>query len=72
MIGFMVYCGGLVAGIIGVSWIVEMIDNSRKDSWRNRVTADDSVELKRLFDDEGATVAFNEKGEKFLVGYLKD
>ena len=72
MIGFMIYCAGLVGGIVGASWIVEMIENSRKDSWRNRVTADDIRELHRLFDEEGSFVTFNDKGEKLLVGYMKD
>lgn len=52
MIGFMVYCAGLVGGIVGASWMVEMIENSKKDSRQKRVTADDIRELGRLFDTE--------------------
>lgn len=72
MIDIMIYCAGLVGVVLLGSFIVEMIENSRKDSWRHKVTAEDIEQLRRLFDEEGASVAFNEKGEKFLVGYMKD
>lgn len=29
MIGFMVYCAGLVFGIVGASWIVDLIESGR-------------------------------------------
>jgi len=29
VLGFMVYCAGLVVGIVGTSWIVDFIENSR-------------------------------------------
>ena len=47
LIGFMIYCAGLVVGIIGASWVDELIENSQKNSWRHRVTADDLEELGR-------------------------
>ena len=72
MIGFMIYCAGIVVGIVGASWVIELIENNQKNSWRSRVTAEDIEQLRRLFEEEGATVAFNEKGEKFLVGYSKE
>lgn len=71
MIDLIIYCAGLVGIVILGSFIVEMIENSRKDCWRHKVTAEDIEELKRLFE-EGSFVDFNEKGEKFLVGYMKD
>jgi hypothetical protein len=62
-----------IVGVIGlgcfISWVMETLDGN---SWRYRVTASDLEELKRLFDEEGAFVGFNDKGEKFLCGYSKD
>lgn len=72
MIDLMIYCAGLSFVVVGISWVVELIENRQKDSWQKRVTADDIRELKRLFDEEGSFVAFNDKGEKLLVGYVKD
>lgn len=72
MIDIMIYCAGCVFFVVCIGFLVEMIENRRKDSWRHRVTAEDIEQLRRLFDEEGASVAFNEKGEKFLVGYMKD
>lgn len=30
MIGFMIYCAGLVVGIVGASWVDDMFYNSRR------------------------------------------
>lgn len=49
LIGFMIYCAGLVGGIIFASWVVEIIDNYRND-WPSRVTARDIEDLKTLFE----------------------
>lgn len=72
MIDLFIYCAGLVVGIVFFSWICELIENHRNNCWPKRVTADDIRELKRLFDEEGSFVGYNEQGEKFLVGYKKD
>ena len=29
MIGFMIYCAGLVVGIVGASWVTDLIENSK-------------------------------------------
>lgn len=71
MIDFCIYCAGLVGLVILFSWICELIENHRNNSWPKRVTAEDIRELKRLFDEEGAFTAYNEQGKKFLVGYKK-
>ena len=49
MIGFMVYCAGLVIGIVVASWIEDRVENN---SWQKRVTAEDLEALGRLFDAE--------------------
>ena len=72
IVAWMIFMSVVLFCIIGVSLIMEFIENRKRDSWRNRVTADDIRELRRLFDEEGSFVAFNEKGEKLLVGYMKD
>jgi hypothetical protein len=41
MIGFMLYCAGIVCCVVAASWIVDMVENLKNDSWRHRVTADD-------------------------------
>jgi hypothetical protein len=51
------------------SWIVDKLYNV---DYRHKVTAEDLAELSRLFDDETSFVGYNEKGEKFLCGYIKD
>lgn len=71
MIGLTIYSIGIVVIIIGASWACELIENSRNNNCQKRVTAEDIEELKRLFEEEGSFVGFNEKGEKFLVGYTK-
>lgn len=48
-IGFMIYCTGLVFGIVGVSWIFDLIENSRKYDYRHHVTADDLEKFGELF-----------------------
>lgn len=62
-----------MAGVIGltcfISWVMETLDGN---SWRSRVTSSDLEELKRLFDEEDAFVDFNDSGEKFYCGYVKD
>jgi hypothetical protein len=72
MIEIALYSVG-ICGVIGlgcfISWVMETLDSN---SWRHRVTASDLEELKRLFDEEDAFVGFNDKGEKFLCGYIKD
>lgn len=72
MIDLMIYCAGLVGVVVIGSFLVEMVENSKKDSWRHKVTAEDIEQLRRLFDEEGSFVAYNEKGEKLLVGYSKE
>ena len=72
MFSLIIYCAGLVGLIVLFSFVAEAFENYRNNSWRSRVTAEDIQELRRLFDAEGASVEFNEKGEKFLVGYMKD
>jgi hypothetical protein len=52
-----------------VSWVLDIMSNN---NWQKRVTADDLRELKKLFEKDGAFVGFNDKGEKFLVGYTRD
>jgi len=72
MIEIALYSAG-ICGVIGlgcfISWVMETLGGN---SWRSRVTATDIEELKRLFDEEDAFVDFNDKGEKFLCGYIKD
>jgi hypothetical protein len=72
MIEIALYSVG-ICGVIGlgcfISWVMETLDCN---SWRHKVTASDIEELKRLFDEEDAFVDFNDKGEKFLCGYIKD
>jgi hypothetical protein len=62
-----------MAGVIGltcfISWVMETLDGN---SWNKRVTASDIEELNRLFDEEDAFVGFNDSGEKFLCGYIKE
>ena len=48
LLGLMMYCAGIVGGVVVASWIVDMIENLQKDSWRNLVTADDIEQLGRL------------------------
>lgn len=72
MIDLFIYCAGLICLVVMFSFIVEMVENRWNNSWRERITADDIEQLRRLFETGGATVAYNEKGEKFLVGYKKD
>lgn len=71
MINMFIYCAGIIVVVVFASWIVELVDNYRND-WPSRVTAEDIEQLKRLFEEDGASVDFNEKGEKFLVGYKKN
>jgi hypothetical protein len=52
-----------------ISWMLDIMSNN---NWQKRVTADDLRELKKLFENDGAFVGFNDKGEKFLVGYTRD
>jgi hypothetical protein len=72
MIEIALYSVG-ICGVIGlgcfICWVMETLDGN---SWRSKVTASDLEELKRLFDEEDAFVDFNDKGEKFLCGYIKD
>jgi len=49
-------------------WAIE----SCKNNWRNRITVEDLEELGRLFEQEGSFIGFNDRGEKFLVGFTKD
>lgn len=62
-----------ICGIIGlgcfISWILEVIYDG--GDYRNRVTAEDLAEMTRLFEDDGAFVGWNEKGEKFVCRYRK-
>ena len=51
-------------------WILDI--GSECENWQKNVTADDLRELSRLFDRESSFVAYNDKGEKFFVGYQKD
>ena len=49
MLGFMIYCAGMIIGIVMASWI----DNWFCDNnWQKRVTAKDLEALGRLFDAE--------------------
>ena len=52
MIDFIIYCAGLAGAVVFASWIIELIENCRNNSWRKRVTADDIRGLGRLFDQE--------------------
>ena len=72
MIDLFIYCAGLVGLIVFASWIVELVYNLYDNNWPKRVTAQDIEDLKTLFETDGAFVGYNEKGEKFLVGYYKD
>lgn len=73
LLGLMLYCAGIVGGVVVASWVVEIWDKFyNPNNWRNRITARDIEDLKRMFEEEGAFVGFNEHGEKFLVGYKKD
>lgn len=48
MLSFM-FCMMLAAfGIVAVSWLWDIIEDRRKDSWRHKVTAEDLEELGRL------------------------
>lgn len=68
-----IYLLSLFAVIIGVSFIVGLVDMfSGRDNWQNKVTAEDLRELGRLFEREDAFVDYNDKGEKFFVGYPKN
>jgi len=49
MIGFMVYCAGLIIGIVCASWVDDWFYNK---NWQKRVTATDLEALGRLFDAE--------------------
>ena len=52
-------------------WWVYNLFHTKKD-YRYLVTADDIRELDRLFLPDSSFVGFDSKGEKYLVGYLKD
>lgn len=56
----------LVGGF--VCWAIE----SYNKNWRSRITVEDMEELSRLFEQEGSFIGFNDRGDKFLVGYPKD
>ena len=56
--------GGFIMAIIDLAY-------DAHENWQKRVTAKDIEELKKLFEEEGSFVGFNEKGEKFLAGYTK-
>jgi hypothetical protein len=62
--------GLLIVVIVGATLcsIVQYVENT----WSNKVMACDIEELNRLFDEEDSFVGFNDKGEKFLCGYIKD
>lgn len=64
LLGLMLYCAGIVAGVIFASWIIELIDNAR-NNWQSRVTARDIEELKTIFetDDEPDMVLYS----KFVI-----
>ena len=49
LLGLILYCAGIVGGIIFASWIVELIDKYNND-WPSRVTARDIEDLKTLFE----------------------
>jgi hypothetical protein len=66
------YTVGLWGVIMITCFISWMLDIMSDNNWQKRVTADDLRELKKLFEKDGAFVDFNNKGEKFLVGYTRD
>ena len=72
MIDLFIYCAGLVGLIVFASWVVELVYNLYDKEWPQRITARDIEDLKTLFETDRAFVGYNEKGEKFLVGYYKD
>jgi hypothetical protein len=57
--------GGLVMFLLDLA-------NDNYEQWQKNVRAEDLRELDRLFDKDTAFVDYNDKGEKFLVGYLKN
>lgn len=68
----MLYVGGMVgvmSMVVFFSWVLDKLFEN--DDYRNRVTAEDLAEMTRLFEDDGAFVGWNEKGEKFVCGYKK-
>ena len=73
IIELFIYCAGLIGVVVVFSFVCEMIENYKNNCWSQRVTADDIREMKKLFDEEGSFVTYNDKGEKFLVmRYKKD
>lgn len=69
----MLYVGGMV-GVLSVvlffSWVLDKLFEN--DDYRNRVTAEDLEEMARYFDEDGWFVDYNDKGEKFYCGYMRD
>lgn len=63
-----------ICGVIGlgcfISWALESLYDG--NDYRRKVTADDLAELSRLFDEDNSFVGYNDKGEKFYCGYMKD
>ena len=49
LLGLMMYCAGIACGIVAASWVIDIIECGRKNSWQKQVTADDIEELGRLF-----------------------
>lgn len=69
----MLYVGGMM-GVLSMvlffSWVLDKLFEN--DDYRNRVTAEDLAEMTRYFDEDGWFVDYNDKGEKFYCGYMKD
>ena len=69
----MLYVGGMV-GVLSVvlffSWVLDKLFEN--DDYRNRVKTEDLAEMARYFDEDGWFVDYNDKGEKFICGYMKD
>lgn len=51
LLGLMLYCAGIVGGVVVASWIIEIWDKFyNPNNWRNRITARDIEDLKRIFE----------------------
>ena len=73
MVEIVLYLVGIFGVILvtcGISWTLEVLCDGEDD--RGRVTSEDLAEMARYFDEDGWFVDYNDKGEKFYCGYMRD
>jgi hypothetical protein len=63
---------GLYTVICVVAFTTWIVDKLYNIDYRQNVMPEDLAELSSLFDDETSFVGYDDKGEKFFCGYMRD